>query len=231
MAKKLSKNLRAARESFDRTVAYDLAEAIELAKKTSYAKFDASIDLAFNLNLDVRKADQQLRGAVLLPNGTGKTVKVLVATNNPEKAKLAKEAGADFVLDGPAVEQKIKEDDFDFDVMVADPTMMPLLGKYGKKLGPKGLMPNPKTGTVTPTPEKAVEELKKGKANYRTDKAGIVHSLIGKSSMSTEALVENAKTLISLIKKLKPAAVKGTYILNLTVSASMGPSVKIKLEK
>ncbi|VEU76340.1 50S ribosomal protein L1 [Mycoplasmopsis columboralis] len=231
MAKKLSKNLKAARESFDRTVAYDLEQAIELAKKTSYAKFDASIDLAFNLNLDVRKADQQLRGAVLLPHGTGKSIRVLVATNNPEKQKLSSEAGADIVVDAQALEQKIKEDDFDFDVMVADPTMMPLLGKYGKKLGPKGLMPNPKTGTVTPTPEKAVEELKKGKANYRTDKAGIVHSLIGKSSMSNEQLVENAKTLINLIKKLKPAAVKGTYMLNLTVSASMGPSVKIKLDK
>ncbi|MFV8418551.1 50S ribosomal protein L1 [Mycoplasma sp. Z355B] len=231
MAKRVSKNLRAARESFDRTVAYDLAQAIELAKKTSYAKFDASIDLAFNLNLDVRKADQQLRGAVLLPHGTGKSVRVLVATNNVEKQKLATEAGADIVVDAQALEQKIKEDNFDFDVMVADPAMMPLLGKYGKKLGPKGLMPNPKTGTVTPTPEKAVEELKKGKANYRTDKAGIVHSLIGKTSMSTEALVDNAQTLISLIKKLKPAAVKGAYILNLTVSASMGPSVKIKIEK
>ncbi|MFV8414107.1 50S ribosomal protein L1 [Mycoplasma sp. VS428] len=231
MAKRVSKNLKAARESFDRTVAYDLAQAIELAKKTSYAKFDASIDLAFNLNLDVRKADQQLRGAVLLPHGTGKSVRVLVATNNVEKQKLATEAGADIVVDAQALEQKIKEDNFDFDVMVADPAMMPLLGKYGKKLGPKGLMPNPKTGTVTPTPEKAVEELKKGKANYRTDKAGIVHSLIGKTSMSTEALVDNAQTLISLIKKLKPAAVKGAYILNLTVSASMGPSVKIKIEK
>ncbi|TDV24450.1 large subunit ribosomal protein L1 [Mycoplasmopsis mustelae] len=231
MARRLPKKLKAARESFDRTVAYELEEAIELAKKTAYAKFDASIDLSFNLNLDVRKADQQLRGAVLLPNGTGKTVKVLVATNNVEKQKLAKEAGADIVLDGPALEQKIKESNFDFDVMVADPTMMPLLGKYGKVLGPKGLMPNPKTGTVTPTPEKAVEELKKGKANYRTDKAGIVHSLIGKASMSTKDLAENARTLISLIKKLKPAAVKGTYMLNLTVSASMGPSVKIKIEK
>ncbi|APJ38595.1 50S ribosomal protein L1 [Mycoplasmopsis pullorum] len=231
MAKRISKNLKAARESFDRSLAYDLTEAIEIAKKTSYAKFDASIDLAFNLNLDVRKADQQLRGAVLLPHGTGKNVRVLVATNNPEKQKASQAAGADIVVDGPALEQKIKEDDFDFDVMVADPSMMPLLGKYGKKLGPKGLMPNPKTGTVTPTPEKAVEELKKGKANYRTDKAGIVHSLIGKKSMSTEALVENAKTLISLIRKLKPAAVKGTYMLNLTVSASMGPSVKIKLDK
>ncbi|WP_406614398.1 50S ribosomal protein L1 [Mycoplasma corogypsi] len=231
MAKKVSKNLKAARASFDRTIAYELEEAIELAKKTSYAKFDASIDLAFNLNLDVRKADQQLRGSILLPNGTGKSIRVLVATNNTESAKLAKEAGADIVVDGPALEQKIKEDDFNFDVMVADPAMMPLLGKYGKKLGPKGLMPNPKTGTVTPTPFKAVEELKKGKANYRTDKAGIVHSLIGKASMSTAALVENAKTLISLIRKIKPAAVKGTYMLNLTVSASMGPSVKIKLEK
>ncbi|VEU58867.1 50S ribosomal protein L1 [Mycoplasmopsis gallinacea] len=231
MAKRISKKLEAARAKFDRTVAYDLEEAIKLAKETSYANFDASIDLAFNLNLDVRKADQQLRGAVLLPFGTGKSIRVLVATNNPESAKSAKEAGADIVVDGPALEQKIKEDDFDFDVMVADPAMMPLLGKYGKKLGPKGLMPNPKTGTVTPTPAKTVEELKKGKANYRTDKAGIVHSLIGKSSMPTEHLVENAKTLISLIRKLKPAAVKGTYMLNLTVSASMGPSVKIKLEK
>ncbi|WP_025755371.1 50S ribosomal protein L1 [Mycoplasmopsis cricetuli] len=231
MAKKISRKLQAARDLFDRTIAYDLEQAIDLAKKTSYAKFDSSIDLAFNLNLDVRKADQQLRGAILLPYGTGKTIKVLVATNNVEKQKLAKEAGADIVLDGPALEQKIKEDDFDFDVMVADPTMMPLLGKYGKKLGPKGLMPNPKTGTVTPTPEKAVEELKKGKANYRTDKTGVIHSLIGKKSMPNEHLVENAKTLINLIKKLKPAAVKGTYILNLTVSSSIGPSFKIKLDK
>ncbi|QDY88410.1 50S ribosomal protein L1 [Mycoplasma anserisalpingitidis] len=231
MARKVSKKLQAARDSFDRTIAYDLEQAIEIAKKTSYTKFDSSIDLAFNLNLDVRKAEQQLRGAVLLPFGTGKNVRVLVVTNNVEKQKAAKEAGADIVLDGPALEQKIKEDDFDFEVMVADPAMMPILGKYGKKLGPKGLMPNPKTGTVTPTPEKTVEELKKGKANYRTDKAGIVHSLIGKSSMPTEHLVENAKVLISLIRKLKPAAVKGTYMLNLTVSASMGPSVKIKLDK
>ncbi|ADE19688.1 50S ribosomal protein L1 [Mycoplasma crocodyli] len=229
--RKLSKNLKAARESFDRNNVYDLNEAIELAKKTSYAKFDASIDLAFNLNLDVRKAEQQLRGSVLLPFGTGKKIRVLVVTNTPEKQKAAKAAGADIVVDGPALEQKIKEDDFDFDVMVADPAMMPLLGKYGKKLGPKGLMPNPKTGTVTPTPEKAVEELKKGKANYRTDKAGIVHTLIGKASMSTSDLTENAKTIINLIKKLKPAVVKGTYMLNLTVSSTMGPSVKIKIEK
>ncbi|WP_406617086.1 50S ribosomal protein L1 [Mycoplasmopsis adleri] len=231
MSSKIGKKLEAARNSFDRTIAYDLKEAIEIMKRTSYAKFDASVDLVFKLNLDVRKADQQLRGAVLLPNGTGKTVKVLVVTNNVEKQKLAKAAGADIVVDGAALEQKIKEDEFDFDVMVADPAMMPLLGKYGKKLGPKGLMPNPKTGTVTPTPEKAVEELKKGKANYRTDKAGIVHTLVGKVSMDTDKLAENIQTVITLIKKLKPAAVKGAYIQNIVISATMGPGVKVKIEK
>ncbi|VEU75505.1 50S ribosomal protein L1 [Mycoplasmopsis maculosa] len=231
MAFKGGKKIREARASFDKTVAYDLKEAIEIVKRTSYAKFDASVDLVFKLNLDVRKADQQLRGAVLLPNGTGKSIRVLVVTNNPEKQKLSTAAGADIVVDGAALEQKIKEDEFDFDVMVADPAMMPLLGKYGKKLGPKGLMPNPKTGTVTPTPEKAVEELKKGKANYRTDKAGIVHTLVGKVSMSTEALAENIQTVVSLIKKLKPAAVKGTYIQNIVLSSTMGPGIKIKIEK
>ncbi|UUM19140.1 50S ribosomal protein L1 [Mycoplasma sp. 1018B] len=231
MAFKGGKKIRAAREAFDRSVAYDLNEAIELIKRTSYTKFDGSVELVFKLNLDVRKAEQQLRGSVLLPNGTGKSVRVLVVTNNPEKQKLAKTAGADQVVDGLELEGKIKEDNFDFDVMVADPAMMPLLGKYGKKLGPKGLMPNPKTGTVTPTPEKAVEELKKGKANYRTDKAGIVHTMIGKLSMDTNKLVENANTVISLIKKLKPSAVKGTYIQNIVISATMAPSVKIKLDK
>ncbi|EGV00568.1 50S ribosomal protein L1 [Mycoplasmopsis columbina] len=231
MAAKLGKKIKAARESFDKTLAYDLKEALDLVKRTSYTKFDGSVELVFKLNLDVRKADQQLRGAVLLPNGTGKSVRVLVVTNNPEKQKLAKAAGADQVVDGLELEGKIKEDNFDFDVMVADPAMMPLLGKYGKKLGPKGLMPNPKTGTVTPTPEKAVEELKKGKANYRTDKAGIVHTMIGKVSMDTDKLVENANTVINLIKKLKPSAVKGTYIQNIVVSATMAPGVKVKLEK
>ncbi|VEU78190.1 50S ribosomal protein L1 [Mycoplasmopsis columbinasalis] len=229
MARRLGKKIKAARESFDRTVAYDLKEALELVKRTSYSKFDGSVELVFKLNLDVRKADQQLRGAVLLPNGTGKSVRVLVVTNNPEKQKLAKATGADQVVDGLELEGKIKEDNFDFDVMVADPAMMPLLGKYGKKLGPKGLMPNPKTGTVTPTPEKAVEELKKGKANYRTDKAGIVHTMIGKVSMDLDKLVENANTVINLIKKLKPAAVKGTYIQNVVVTATMAPGVKVKL--
>lgn len=231
MARHIGKKLQTAYDSFDRAAIYELDKAIALAKENAYTKFDATLELVLKLNLDVRKADQQLRGSVLLPNGTGKKVRILVVTNNIEKQKLATKVGADIVVDGPALEQKIKEDNFDFDVMVADPTMMPLLGKYGKKLGPKGLMPNPKTGTVSPTPEKTVEELKKGKANYRTDKAGIVHTIIGKASMDVKALTENAQTIISLIKKLKPSAVKGAYIQNIVVCASMGPSVKVKIDK
>lgn len=226
----LGKKLVASRKLVDKNTAYELADAIKLAVESSYSKFDGSIDLAFKLNLDTRKADQQLRGAIVLPHGTGKTVRVLVATDNPASKKASLEAGADIVVDALELEALIKADEFNFDVMVAEPKMMPLLGKYGKKLGPKGLMPNPKTGTVTPTPDKAVAELKKGKANYRTDKGGIVHSLIGKSSMSLEQLTENAKVLIQTIKKLKPAPVKGTYMQNLTVSATMGPSVKIKID-
>ncbi len=231
MSSKLSKNTKAARAQYDKSVAYDVLQAVEIVKKTSFVKFDASVDLVFKLNLDVRKSDQQLRGAVVLPNGTGKSVKVLVVTNNVEKQKAATKAGADFVVDAAALEQKIKENDYNFDVMVADPAMMPVLGRYGKQLGPKGLMPNPKTGTVTPTPEKAVEELKKGKANYRTDKAGIVHTMVGKVSMDSKKLAENIETVISTIKRLKPAAVKGAYIQNIVLSSTMGPGVKVKIEK
>ncbi|MBU4691096.1 50S ribosomal protein L1 [Mycoplasma zalophi] len=228
--KKISKNLQKARALVDKNAVYSLEEAIELAKKASYAKFDASIDLAIKLNIDTRKADQQLRGAVVLPHGTGKTVKVLVATDDVTAQQQAKEAGADYVYSASELPEVLNQDKYDFDVIVADPKIMAVLGKYGKKLGPKGLMPNPKTGTVTMTPGKTVEELKKGKANYRAEKAGIIHSLIGKASMSTKDLAENAQTLISTIKRLKPAAVKGTYMLNLTVSATMGPSVKIKID-
>ncbi|MGY6172256.1 50S ribosomal protein L1 [Candidatus Mycoplasma pogonae] len=228
--KKLGKKLQAARQLVDKNKAYTLEEAMNLVKQTSYTKFDGSVDLAIKLNLDTRKADQQLRGSIVLPNGTGKNVRVLVATDSPELQKASKEAGADLVYSTGELEEVLKGDKFDFDVMVVDPKMMPVLGKYGKKLGPKGLMPNPKTGTVTPTPEKTVEELKKGKANYRADKAGIVHSLIGKTSMTAEQLAENAQTLITLIKKIKPSVVKGAYIQNLTVSASMGPSIKIKFD-
>nr|WP_215740954.1 50S ribosomal protein L1 [Mesomycoplasma hyorhinis] len=228
--KKIGKKLAEVNKLVDKNKFYTLEEAMELVKKTSYTKFDASVDLAFRLNLDTRKADQQLRGSVVLPHGTGKSIRVLVATDSSELAEKAKVAGADLVYTTQELEHALKIDQFDFDVIVVEPKLMPVLGKYGKKLGPKGLMPNPKTGTVTPTPDKAVLELKKGKANYRADKYGIVHSLIGKVSMQTNALVDNAQTLITLIKKLKPSVVKGTYIKNLTVSASMGPSIKIKLE-
>lgn len=220
--KKIGKKLAEVNKLVDKNKFYTLEEAMELVKKTSYTKFDASVDLAFRLNLDTRKADQQLRGSVVLPHGTGKSIRVLVATDSSELAEKAKAAGADLVYTTQELEHALKIDQFDFDVIVVEPKLMPVLGKYGKKLGPKGLMPNPKTGTVTPTPDKAVLELKKGKANYRADKYGIVHSLIGKVSMQTNALVDNAQTLITLIKKLKPSVVKGTYIKNLTVSASMG---------
>lgn len=230
MAKHISKNIKKSLEQFDQTKEYSLTEAIEIIKKVSYVKFDASIDLALNLNLDTRKAEQQLRGSVLLPNGTGKKIRVLVASDDPKNQDASKKAGADIVASGLELEEILKKGIFNFDVMVAEPKMMITLGKYGKVLGPKGLMPNPKTGTVTPDPAKAVEELKKGKANYRADKAGIVHSLIGKVSMETKELVENSQTLISVIKKLKPSTIKGAYFVSVNISSTMGPSIKVKME-
>ncbi|MDW2918540.1 50S ribosomal protein L1 [Mesomycoplasma ovipneumoniae] len=228
--KKISRKLAQSRELVDKNHYYSLEEAMELVKKTSYTKFSGSVDLAIRLNLDTRKADQQLRGSVVLPYGTGKSVRVLVATDSSEVATKAKEAGADLIYSTAELEQNLKIDNFDFDVIVVEPKLMPVLGRYGKKLGPKGLMPNPKTGTVTPTPEKAVAEIKKGKANYRADKYGIIHSLIGKTNMKADHLVQNAKTLLQLIRKLKPNSVKGNYFKNLTVSASMGPSIKIRFD-
>ena len=226
---KLTKNVKAASAKVDKEKFYNLEDAIKLAAETAYAKFDSTLDLAFNLNLDVRQADQQLRGAVSLPNGTGKSVKVLAATEDAEQQKLAKEAGAEIVVGAAELNEILTSGKFDFEIIITDPKMMPTLGRHGKVLGPKGLMPNPKTGTVTPMVGKAVAEVKKGKANYRTDKNGIVHTVIGKKSMDIKKLVENAEVVIDTIKKLKPNAVKGTYIQNLTVSATMGPSVKIKL--
>ncbi|MBN4089671.1 50S ribosomal protein L1 [Mycoplasma enhydrae] len=230
MAKRITKNAKVLKTLVNKKDVYSLEDAINLAKKASFAKFDESLDIAIRLNLDTRKSDQQLRGAVVLPNGTGKTVKVLVATDEVTAQKSAKEAGADYVYSSAELPEVLNQDKYDFDVIVADPKMMLILGKYGKKLGPKGLMPNPKTGTVTTTPAKAVEELKKGKANYRADKGGIVHASVGKKSMTTQALVQNAETLIQTIKRLKPQAVKGTYILNIVVSTSMGASVKVKID-
>lgn len=230
MARKLSKNVKIAKNLTSKVDILPLQEAIDLAKKASFAKFDESLDIAINLNLDTRKSDQQLRGAVVLPNGNGKSVRVLVATDDVNAQKAAKAAGADLVYSAAELPEILNQDKYEFDVIVADPKMMLVLGKYGKKLGPKGLMPNPKTGTVTTTTAKAVEELKKGKANYRADKGGIIHSSIGKKSMDTKKLTENAEALIQVIKRLKPTTVKGTYVKNITVSTSMGPSVKVKID-
>lgn len=209
----------------DTAKSYPIEEAIELVKKVSYTKFDETMELVFRLNVDPRHADQQLRGAIVLPNGTGKSKKVLVITQGPKVAE-AQNAGAD-IVGGKEILEDIKKGWFDFDVIVATPDMMGELGKLGKILGPKGLMPNPKTGTVTMNIAQAIDEIKKGKVTYRTDKEGNVAVIIGKKSFSTEKLVENYKTIYDVILKARPAAVKGTYMKNVVVSSSMSPSVKV----
>ncbi len=210
----------------DKTKTYTIEEAIHLAKETSTTSFDSSIELALRLNLDTKKADQQLRGAVVLPNGTGKTKRVLVIAKG-EAAKAAEAAGADYVGDTNYLEKIEKENWFEFDTMIATPDMMPQLGRIGRVLGPKGLMPNPKTGTVTLDTKTAVEDVKKGRVEYRADSYGNVHVLIGKSSFDEAKLVENLKAFVSLIVKTKPSVVKGKYILNVSVSSTMGPGIKI----
>ncbi|NUK31896.1 50S ribosomal protein L1 [Parageobacillus sp. VR-IP] len=209
----------------DRFKAYPIAEAIELVKKTNIAKFDATVEVAFRLGVDPKKADQQIRGAVVLPHGTGKVRRVLVFAKG-EKAKEAEAAGADYVGDTEYI-NKIQQGWFDFDVVVATPDMMGEVGKLGRILGPKGLMPNPKTGTVTFDVAKAVQEIKAGKVEYRVDKAGNIHVPIGKVSFDNEKLVENFTTIYEAILKAKPAAAKGTYVKNVTVTSTMGPGIKV----
>lgn len=205
---------------------YTKEEAVKLAKETATANFDSTIEVAIRLNLDTKKADQQLRGAIVLPNGTGKTKKVLVIARG-EAAKAAKEAGADYVGDTDMIEKIQKENWFDFDTMIATPDMMPALGKIGKLLGPKGLMPNPKTGTVTTKVGAIVEELKKGMVMYKNDKFGNVHTIIGKVSFDENKLKENLEYVISSISKAKPSTVKGNFIENISISTTMGPGIKI----
>ena len=205
---------------------YTKEEAISLVKKTSTTKFDASVELAMNLNLDTKKADQQLRGTICLPNGTGKTKKILVIAKGP-KAEEARSAGADYVGDTDYLEKIEKENWFDFDVLIATPDMMPQLGKLGKVLGPKGLMPNPKTGTVTMDISKAVTEVKQGRIEYRTDSYGNVHVIIGKVSFTEKQLLENLEAFVSLILRTKPSVVKGTYVKNISIATTMGPGIKI----
>ena len=224
MAKK-SKRYTEAAALIENGKLYSAEEAIELVKKTSNVKFDASVDVAFNLGLDVRQADQQLRGAVVLPHGTGKTKKVLVVAEG-EKAQEAKDAGADIVA-GKEILEDIKKGWLDFEVMIATPNMMAELGKLGRILGPKGLMPNPKTGTVTMDVAKAVQETKAGKVTYRTDKEGNVHLPIGRVSFDDAKLVENFKTINDTMLKVKPSSAKGQYIKNITVTTTFGPGVKV----
>ena len=218
----------AALAQVDRSKTYGYKEAVALAKKTNTAKFDASVEASFNLNVDPRQADQNIRGAMVLPNGTGRTQKVLVIAEG-EKADEAKSAGADYVGADDMLEQ-IKGGWLDFDIIVATPNMMGKLGRFGKQLGPKGLMPNPKTGTVTMNVAQAVEEIKKGKIEYRVDKDGNVNVMIGKVSFSEEALVQNFKALYDQLAKIRPASVKGTFMKSVTVSTTMGPGVRVTVE-
>mgnify|MGYP002627435725 CR=1 FL=1 len=206
--------------------AYTVQEAMELVKKTATAKFDETIELHVRLNVDPKYADQQVRGAIVLPHGTGKTKRVLVFAKG-EKVKEAEEAGADFVGSDEIV-AKIQGGWFDFDVAVATPNMMGTVGRLGKILGPRGLMPNPKLGTVTMDVTKAVKEVKAGKVEYRTDKAGNVHVAIGKASFDVEKLAENFKALMDVLVKARPAAVKGTYVRSVTVASTMGPGIRVE---
>lgn len=225
MAKKLSKRYAEVLSKVDKSKQYTVSEAIQLAKDTAVAKFDETIDLAFRLGVDPRHADQMIRGALSLPAGTGKTVRVCVVTSG-EKIKQAEEAGADFV-GGDDIIQKIQGGWLDFDRMIASPDMMGKIGRIGRLLGPRGLMPNPKVGTVTPDVAKAVAEQKAGKAEYRTEKNGIIHVPMGKKSFSNEDLEKNFAAIMGAILKAKPASAKGTYVKSLTISATMGPGIKI----
>ncbi|EOH98165.1 50S ribosomal protein L1 [Enterococcus moraviensis ATCC BAA-383] len=224
MAKK-SKKMQDALKKVEATKVYPVAEAIALAKETNIAKFDATVEVAYRLNVDPKKADQQIRGAVVLPNGTGKTQSVLVFAKG-EKAKEAEAAGADFVGDADMV-NKIQQGWFGFDVVVATPDMMAEVGKLGRVLGPKGLMPNPKTGTVTMDVTKAVNEVKAGKVTYRVDKAGNIHVPIGKVSFDNEKLLENFNTINDVLLKAKPSAAKGQYIKNISVTTTFGPGIHV----
>ena len=227
--KKRSKKYVEAINKIDKSKLYTKEEAVKLVKETSISTFDSTIEVAMRLNLDTKKADQQLRGAIALPKGTGKEVKVLVVAKG-EQATKAKEAGADFVGDVDMIEKIEKENWFGFDVMIATPEMMPLLGKIGKVLGPRGLMPNPKTRTVTTDVVKALEEVKAGRVEYRTDSFGNVHGIIGKASFKDGDLIANLDAFVATILKVKPAVVKGEYVKNISISSTMGPGIKIAKE-
>ncbi len=224
MAKR-GKKYQEALKLVNRSKRYSLEEAVELVKKTNVAKFDATVEVSFKLNIDPRKAEQNLRGAVSLPNGTGKTIRVLVIAKGA-KAQEALAAGADYAGDAEYLE-KIKEGWFEFDTIIATPDMMGELGKLGRILGPKGLMPNPKTGTVTMNIEQTVKEFKAGKVEYRTDKVGNIQVPVGKVSFENSKLAENIKAIYNQMIRVKPQTVKGVYIQNLTITSTMGPGIKV----
>ena len=225
---KKSKRYASVLTKVEKNKTYSVEEAIQLVKETSNTKFDETLEVAMNLNLDTKKADQQLRGAIVLPNGTGKSQTVLVLAKG-DQAKAAKEAGADFVGDMDMIEKIEKENWFGYDVIIATPEMMPMLGKIGKLLGPKGLMPNPKTGTVTMDVAKAVNDTKMGKVNYRTDSFGNIHGIIGKASFEENKLSANLLAFVNAIIQVQPATVKGNYIKNISISSTMGPGIKLDL--
>lgn len=227
MAKR-GKKYQEALKLVDRNKQYSLTEAVDLLKQVNYAKFDATVEIAFRLNIDPRKAEQNLRGAVSLPYGTGKNVRVLVIANG-DKAKEALEAGADFAGDEEYLE-KIKGGWFEFDVLIATPDMMGNLGKLGRILGPKGLMPNPKTGTVTNDIERVVKEFKAGKVEYRTDKVGNIQVPVGKISFDNNQLIGNIKAVFDQLMRVKPQTVKGVYMRNVAISSTMSPGIKISAD-
>lgn len=226
--KKKSKKYTEALSKIEKGKLYSLEEAVKLVKETSVSTFDGTVEIAVRLNLDTKKNDQQLRGAIVLPHGTGKTKKVLVLAKG-DAAKAATDAGADYVGDVDMITKIEKENWFDFDVIIATPEMMPMLGKLGRVLGPKGLMPNPKTGTVTMDTKKAVEDVKKGRVEYRADSYANVHALVGKVSFDDEKLVDNVKAFMDVIIKSKPQAAKGIYLKGVSLASTMGPGIKVDL--
>lgn len=225
---KKGKQYREMLAKVDRTQRYNIEEAVQLVKDTSYAKFDATIEIAYKLNLDPRKAEQNLRGALVLPHGTGKVSRVVVIATG-EKAREAEAAGADYVGDADLI-KKIGDGWLDFDVMVATPDMMAQLGRLGRLLGPRGLMPNPKTGTVTQDVANAVHEIKNGKVEYRVDKFGNIQAAIGKISFDNAKLIENIKVFTAQMARIKPSTVKGVYIKNVTITSTMGPGIHIDID-
>lgn len=226
--RKLGKKYVEASNKVEKNKTYGVEEAVKLVKETSITKFDSSVEVAMNLNIDTKKSDQQLRGSIVLPNGTGKSKKILVLAKGAAAAE-AKEAGADFVGDTDLIDKIANENWFDYDTIVATPEMMPALGKIGKVLGPKGLMPNPKSGTVTTTPAKTVTDIKKGMVEYRADSLGNVHGIIGKVSFDEKALSENLTYFINTIIKSKPTTIKGKFVKSISICTTMGPGIKIDL--